>query len=1171
MKLRRLGIDRLPGVDESFEVRDFGDGFNIVVGPNESGKSSLCRAARALWWTELGPTERLAVHALVDRDGESWRVEREGARHTWQREGEPAGPPPLPPPHLDRCFFLRLLDLLEEKAAAGDDVAAGIRKQMAGGFDLDEAMSTAVGDIKRNHGNAQRKKLNEADAAINRANRGQEELRGREDQLTDLEVRADAAASARQRQPHFETALELRRASSGRVEVERSLEQLPDGLQRLTGGEVEQLDQRERELESKRLKRIELDSAREEARTARSRTRLESALDASELAAWRARAEELSRVEQELNQAREDWQSKRSEWEAANRAVGARGDELSAIDLPTNDPPATDLDDHFDIFAFLRSAQSVEGQRAAIDERMNLLETVDPTTGEGPGIDRLRAGVEALRAWLRASPESPTRRVPMAAVAALVALVALGVLGAWLVNPLVIALAGIGIGVGLGLAAVARLARPAAEALAARKAAEHEFSRQGLAPISQWSEAAVDERLRDLESELAECSASAVRADRRANEISSLKTRRDALKPQIAVVEQQRFDLQKRLGVGEGLSNMDFVDVVRALDARRRCAEAERGAASRISVKEVRHAELLAGLSGYLSAHGESEPTDLASAQSGINALASRDDAYRMTRQKEEDADRSLEQLDQDVAEIREFIDRIFRSAGVAQGDRAGLSQRVESLDRYRELMSERDGFTRDIERAERKLDEMGESALAERDAESLQREADELGRRDEEFVGLQKQIQQIRAEVQQAREGHDLEELIADRSTALGALQEKRDEALLSRAGKFLIDAVRAEHETPQAPRVLERARELFGNFTDHGYQLIVPSDDAGSFRAIDAQSRASKSPDQLSDGTRAQLLLAVRLAFAEEAEQGTPLPFFLDEALDPSDPVRFEAVVRSLGRMVADEDRQFIYLTADPADVTRIQAALDAEGCKAAHVIDLARVRNQSVAVSRPGDLVVPPLPVIPAPGGRSPEEYGAALGVPTFDPARGYAAQHLFHLVWDDLDLLHQLLERRIQRVGQWQMASAAGSAIAEQLASATLVGGQLGARVDLLEDFCRLWSEGRGRPVDRDVLEASGAVSDTFFERVVEVASELDGNAESLIQAMRLRQDERLGGYRKQAAEKLEVFLKEEGHIDRRPILAEDEISPRMMASPAAARLPGDLAADCVYRWWVLSGS
>jgi hypothetical protein len=109
------------------------------------------------------------------------------------------------------------------------------------------------------------------------------------------------------------------------------------------------------------------------------------------------------------------------------------------------------------------------------------------------------------------------------------------------------------------------------------------------------------------------------------------------------------------------------------------------------------------------------------------------------------------------------------------------------------------------------------------------------------------------------------------------------------------------------------------------------------------------------------------------------------------------------------------------------------------------------------------------------------------------------------------------------------------------------------------------------VDRDVLEASGAVTDTFFERVVEVAAELEGDAKALIEAMRSRLDDRLSGYRSQAADKLEAFLIDGGHIDDRPVLDEDGICTRVLASPAAARLPGGLAAECVHRWWTLSES
>ena len=66
MKLRRLAIDRLPGIDEPFALEDLGDGFHVIVGPNGIGKSSLCRAIRALLWSEHAADEYMDINELVE-------------------------------------------------------------------------------------------------------------------------------------------------------------------------------------------------------------------------------------------------------------------------------------------------------------------------------------------------------------------------------------------------------------------------------------------------------------------------------------------------------------------------------------------------------------------------------------------------------------------------------------------------------------------------------------------------------------------------------------------------------------------------------------------------------------------------------------------------------------------------------------------------------------------------------------------------------------------------------------------------------------------------------------------------------------------------------------------------------------------------------------------------
>lgn len=290
-------------------------------------------------------------------------------------------------------------------------------------------------------------------------------------------------------------------------------------------------------------------------------------------------------------------------------------------------------------------------------------------------------------------------------------------------------------------------------------------------------------------------------------------------------------------------------------------------------------------------------------------------------------------------------------------------------------------------------------------------------------------------------------------------------------------------------------------------------------------------------------------------------------DEALDQSDPARFEAMVRSLGRLSKDQDRQIFYLTSDPFDIDRIRHALAQENCEIAAAIDLGLIRRNVASVSGPPVLHVEPKQKIPAPNGLSAEEYGAALGVPLLQPALGYAEQHFFYVLSDDLNLLHDFLANGIERAGQWKTVS--GTALADKLGSGSIPTLEIAFRLDLLEVFCELWKQGRGRPVDRDVLEISGALSERFLDDVVVIAAELGGDAEKLLDKLRLREDPRLKGFRASNLENLERYLRENGYIDEQPVLSEGELRLRALASPAAIHLPEGIADEFLNRWWILA--
>ncbi len=191
---------------------------------------------------------------------------------------------------------------------------------------------------------------------------------------------------------------------------------------------------------------------------------------------------------------------------------------------------------------------------------------------------------------------------------------------------------------------------------------------------------------------------------------------------------------------------------------------------------------------------------------------------------------------------------------------------------------------------------------------------------------------------------------------------------------------------------------------------------------------------------------------------------------------------------------------------------------------------------------------------------------LGVPAFDPAQGADWQHLYYLTWDDSALLHRCLSAGIEHVGQWRMLCKQDSLTSRDIVAEHAVAEQLDARAMVLEEYCLAWQEGRGRQVPWEVIEASGAVSNTFLERVAELIDELDGDGGELVRILKTRGDPRVQGFRTASADALEKALIEGGFIDDREVLGESDVLTRVLSTPVAGQLPADVVRECVHRWW-----
>jgi uncharacterized protein YhaN len=157
----------------------------------------------------------------------------------------------------------------------------------------------------------------------------------------------------------------------------------------------------------------------------------------------------------------------------------------------------------------------------------------------------------------------------------------------------------------------------------------------------------------------------------------------------------------------------------------------------------------------------------------------------------------------------------------------------------------------------------------------------------------------------------------------ALAAAVRERVEryARLKLAGVLLSRAVERYRLTHQGP-VLRRAGELFARLTNGAYESLRVGRDEEVIVAVQPDGR-ELLPRELSEGTRYQLYLSLRLASIERHQLGRePLPLILDDAI-----IHFDEARKTNAFVVLSElakTTQILFFTHLESDVALAKAAL-------------------------------------------------------------------------------------------------------------------------------------------------------------------------------------------------------------------------------------------------------
>ena len=1123
LDFKRLVIERFPGFKGSngFSLDDLVPGVNVIYGPNGSGKTTVAKVMRSLLWPETSPDSCLVNGEVSGAGGNSF-LENENGSLTVSKEGpEPGLTTKLPPStHADR-YYLSLHELLQKKTR-NENLAEIIARESAGGYDVSEI--EAEFDFRSRPSNAGRSTDEKAKRTLKRVNELEDrmgELRDERRSLETLEGELEEARKAKRRVDFLEDLIAYRKLRDDLVEARSRLDSFPDPVKKIKGDEATRIEEISESISRTKRKKEKIKLDIDKAKSTLDDTGLpDESVDSGFLNKLESQADRLKSFEDDL----EELNREIAEQERVKDVILSRlGGEFTEGKIEKLDITAI-----HDLAELARDAEEVRTGLKAYDQLSGWLQEGSET---GKSLEKIREGKRYLEDWLRSSTGSGEGRngTRISLALGIIHLLSAAIL-APLASPLFVLLL-------IPAGGFLWLALSPTGGSKERKSTKERYLELGLGNPDEWTESSVRSLLRDLSLKEAETLLERKKSDfltARKEEIRGLRERR-------AELQDRKAELIERYGVAPDIDEAKLYWLVDRLNEWEKADETLEGLIGRRKNLRSTISALRRELGEELKAFdydGLESSTDFRSA---IRDLRERKDRFVRAKDRLTEAKERKKEAETELEELRDEREKIYGSLSLEVGDRASLREYSAQKDDYRDLLSE----VREREAVcSSKLDELRvrenyEDDLLEKDIADLEKELESLKARAEKEDGLFEQINRIEERIRGRKNKRELEMARADLDRALQELEDQLFDDYRSLAGSALVDYLKDEGFGEDRPEVLERGGEIFTRVTRGEYDLLLEGSTPPSFKAVDTRLGKARNLDELSSGTRLQLLMSVRMAFVEKEEKGLSLPLVMDEVLANSDDVKAQEII-DLALEFSRAGRQVFYLTAQGDEVAKWREKLDNDPSIIGKLVDLSEARNldESVRVPESRDPLVSNDP--PQPGSRSHREYGNALGVAPIDHFKGAGSVHLWYLV-EDVKVLYRLLEQKIDSWGQLKALIDSDAKIIRTFDEAVL------ERVEdlgyALERYLRAWKIGRNRPIDRSVLEETDAVTDNFIDDVADLARGCNGDPEELIH--RLERGD-VSGFRTRKKDELEEYFNENGYLSRDEKLTEEEILDRVLA-------------------------
>ncbi len=1115
--LSELDIIKMPGFPRGLEKLKMAKNITVITGPNASGKSSTARIMKQLIWPEK--KAGFDANAQVKVNEDNWSIKMDSHTVQVQCNGINSNMSGIPAAEGSHRYLLPLHELIKDDEK---DLAKEILRQTMGGYDLGAAGSILnYSSSIKNINNTPYRKIEEVDKKLKATKIEHLALKNKEDKLIKLAHEKEEILLASKLKDLYHLKLNLVKEEQKFKDFIIQKELFSSTMDQLNGEEnqnIEELELKISQTSSNILIATEkIKEAHEEIDTVPTAA---NRFEEKDVTTITARIEKLKN----LNRSIDNLTTKILAQE--ERTLSA----ANAIDplMDVKKWQGLDLGDVGDLDKFFLEANGVIGEnkllgieKTRIDQELQGSELQVQRDAE-----KIGEGIKTLSSWLKEqnSDHGVSNGLLFAtALAGIITAVfsfytAWGLIGLF---PIVVLV-------------VYSLRQPHQEATKIR---EKDFAKLGLTPPVSWNPEKVTELLEHLFIELR----LEMQKKNLQQKIKECSDKIIGLSPRLEQLDSESKKWKDKLGTIPEISSTKYGELAwflkYAKDWQESFSVLQTLRKEKKSEEELFQLEL-DKVNAFFIDFGLREIRDEIEAAAIFKELADHSKFYKEQLAIIEREQKSIKIIEKEKNDIANKLEAIYLKLKVENNDKASVGRLISNLNAYREVCNniaaieinlvEKTGELKAHSFFSKQEDNLRDLSL-----DKVKEKIDALTEKAEKLEELSKEITYINTLIDSKKKGSELEDILSERENTLNEVEKLYETNLSSRTGNLILDQLKKETNSKNNSEIFKRANELLNLITHGRYKMEIIGQNDPVFRAIDNVLNQGLDLSEISTGTRVQFLLAIRLAFLESIETTMKLPIFADELLANSDDVRATAIIEALIE-ISKNGRQVFYFTAQDDEVRKWDQHLEKHPD-----LDFKIISLTGREISKNTEF--PPKKISftqssPEASGKTHSQFGAALNVPPFDLLiQEINELHLWYLL-EDNDLLSACLKLRIECWGQFENYRK-HKIISEKLDESLWE--ELKIKTKLLQQVQTLYRQGRSRPINRDILETSGALTPRYLDDVSEKLKKLNGDAKALLTALKNKE---IKIYKhEENTNKLEEFLLNENYIDELEPLDEENFT------------------------------